>query len=236
MEVGFFCSPQSFLAADIAIDLISSIIVFAIAIYAFRLYKTKKQYGSCKSLALFGTALLALGTSFLIRTITYFNVIISENGGVYRQLFVNTGDMQSILFICGFISYRVLTVLGFFIIYCIAFKKDSWLSKALVFLLLISNTVLLRYNVSQTFYLTTMLLLAIIALRYRQQYLVTKNPNTKCVAISFMLLSLSYLLIMVSEWLATMYIFSKLIWLGSFILLLWSFIRTLKDGKKKNKA
>lgn len=236
MKIGVFCSPRSFFAGDVLIDILSAIIVFIIAIYAFRLYKCKKPYQHCKTLAMFGTALIALGSSFVIRIITYYNLVMSGNGSAYRHMLISISDLESILFLCGFISYRLLTVTGFFIIYCIAFRKDSWLSKSLVFLLLFANTVMLKYYVSQTFYLTNMLLLAVISLKYREQFLVSKNKNTRLVAISFMLLSASYFFIMISEWYTHTYILSRIIWLGSFILLLWSFIKVLKHGKKTDKT
>jgi Na+/proline symporter len=86
------------------------------------------------------------------------------------------------------------------------------------------------------FHITTLLFLIFITARYYKNYRENKNPSAKLLATSFSIITISQLVFCFIRLNPLLYVTAELVQLIGYIILLITFIKVLKDGKKTKPA
>jgi hypothetical protein len=235
MHLALTPGPQWFSGADFVIDLVSVVILFLIAVFAWIFYSLNK---SRKNHLLFFISLVILGLSFVFKIITYFMLYLTTFDvrivNVLGQL-VYYVEPNTLYFSVAFIIYSVLTLIGFFLLYTI---YDSNMSKKTTLLILyfILAVVLFSENAFLFLHLTALLLSGMIALALWKNYRRNKLKSTMQLSLSFFIICLSRIFFILSSKFSYMYVFGEIIQLAGYIILLATFMAVLKNGKKTGKT
>ncbi len=225
-------SPKWFYGKDILIDIFSIIVLSLIATFSIKYYKINKIN---KNYLWFGISFITLALSFLFKILTnftiYYNVINTEKLGLLTFSY-NTIQTSNILFSIGFLSYIVLTLLSFLILYEIYETKHSKqnILLTLYFIIIITYFTTSKYFV---FHLTAFLLLFFITLNYFKNYHKNKKTTSKFLVLSFSIITLSQLFFIFINLNKLLYVFAELIQFIGYLLLLITFIGVIKNAKKK---
>jgi hypothetical protein len=229
--IQFITSPDWFLGKDLLIDMLSVIVLFLIGFFSLRSYRINPTKKTFVQLA---ASFFIISVSFLFKVLTnftlYLNVLQTHQIGQYSftYQFLQPTD---ILFTIGSLIYRILTLIGLYLLYSIYNpqpRSSKWLS---IFLIVIA-----MYFSQESYYifhLTSLFLLVLITSRYYTNLKETKSHSARLLAISFFVITLSHLgfcFIMLNP---LLYVIAELIQLIGYIILLITFIRVLRDGKKK---
>lgn len=228
----FVYSPPGFYGKDIAIDIISAVVVLLIGLFAFRNFLLdKKNYRHL----LLSSAFVVLGGSFLVKIIT--NIMSHHQVGLSRYL---TGliiptliPKYSLLPAAGFLIYATLTLFGFYLLYALTSEKDIFRFDYLIIAyFIIIFTYFTRFNYS-LFYLTAVLFLLAITRRYYLSYKKSQYKNTLLLCLSFAVITISQLVFIFTTSNHALYVAAELIQLIGYLLLLYTFVMVLKNAKKK---
>ncbi len=227
-------SPSWFFGKDLIIDAVGILILFLIGIFSLKYYRINPAKKTHLWLAL---SFFMISLSFLFKITTnfriYYDVNVTRNiaGMLYSYDLLRYTD---ILFYIGTLAHRIFMLLGLYSLYSI-YNKNTKSEFLLSTYLLIIIAVFTHSNY-YIFHFTSFILTALIAWKYRQNYRNRKSEPAKLLAISFGIITLSHLLfcfVMLSQ---VLYVASELIQLVGYLLLLITFIKVLKDGKKKKPA
>ena len=229
--IQFIYSPDWFMGKDLLIDLCSMIVLFLIGFFSLRYYKLKPAK---KTYLQLGISFFLISLSFLFKILTnftlYFSVLQTQNIGglLFTYHFIQPSD---ILFTIGSLIYRILTLIGLYLLYTI-YDPQSRSSKWLAIFLIIAA----MYFSQESYYIyhiITLIVLVLITLRYYKNYRENQNYSTKLLAISFTIIILSHLVFCFVMLNPLLYVTAELIQLIGYSVLLITFIRVLRDGKKK---
>jgi hypothetical protein len=226
--------PQWFLGRDFIIDLVSVVVLLLIGFFSWKYYSLNKS--NKKHLLIF-TSLVLLGLSFIFKIATYFILYSTHFQVQVYQLFgrmVYYVTPTSSLFAVSFIIYAALTLLGFFIFFTV-YEKLSLKSVILIMYLMVA-VVLFSEDAYIFMHLTAFLLTLMIALSLWKSYRINGMKTTKCLALSFGIISLSLILFILAHNYSSMYVVGELVQLAGYVVLLVTFISVLKHGKKKGKT
>lgn len=224
-------TPDWFLEGDVAIELVSFIVLLGFFIVSYRNYKLNKNKNS---LYLgFGFLLIALAEIATIFTkfVLYYDTIFTQTIGnmIITSRVVNSVDF---FYKMGFFWHRLLTLIGFYIIYRLGFKKKSSIGgDILISMMFIIISCWLSSEFYYLFHLTALILLSLIVKNYYELYTKNKSENTKMLIIAFSMLALSQLIFILST-LNAFYAIAQLIQLVSYLMLLFLIIRILRAKKK----
>ena len=225
-----FYTPQWFNGWDISFDLVGLLVTFLIAAYSWRIYGLNRE-NKFKYLSL---AFLLVSLSLLVKA---FSSSVLYYGGVREVIVTALGPavgpelrFSEILYRSAFFAQMVTTLGAWLLIFFISQKSRARLNKLyevsqiglfVYLIVLISVVANFQYVV---FYLTSVVLLALIVLNYYKNYLNTDgNSNAWRVLTSFMLIFFGNILfIFVSLW-DTLYVFGEVFTLGGYLLLLWTY-------------
>jgi hypothetical protein len=228
----FVYSPPGFYGKDIAIDIISAIVVLLIGVFAFRNFLLdKKNYRHL----LLSLAFVILGGSFFVKILT--NILSHHQVGISSYL---TGLLipdiilnYSLLPALGFLIYATLTLFGFYILYTLTSPKDIISSDYLIIAyFIIICTYFARFNYF-LFYVTAFLFLLAISRRYYLAYKKSKYLNTFFLCISFGIITLSQFVFIFTSSDHALYVAAELIQLIGYLFLLYTFMMVLRNAKKK---
>jgi hypothetical protein len=228
----FVYSPPGFYGKDIAIDIISAIVVLLIGVFAFRNFLLdKKNYRHL----LLSAAFVILGGSFFIKILT--NILSHHSVGISRYL---TGLLipdiipnYSLLPALGFLLYASLTLFGFYTLYTLTSPKDIISSDYLIIAyFIIISTYFARFNYF-LFYVTAFLFLLMISRRYFLSYKKNNYHNTLFLCISFGIIALSQFVFIFTSSNHSLYVAAEIIQLIGYLFLLYTFIMVLRNAKKK---
>ncbi len=226
-------TPAWFNGKDIIIDLFSILILGLISFYGFMYYRLNRRN---KNYIFLAAAFLLMALSFIFKILInftiYYHVIETKNIGLFTLTY-HTVQVSHILFIIGFLLYRVLMLLGLFTLYAIYARPKLATMILMVFLLLV--TTYLTTSSYYVFHFTSFLFLLILALHYWKTYRRGRYYSNKLLAWSFGLITLSqifFVFITLENW---FYVGGEFIQLLGYLMLLITFIKVLKDGKKARK-
>jgi len=228
----FVYSPPGFYGKDIAIDIISAIVVLLIGLFSFRNFLLdKKNYRHL----LFSAAFVILGGSFFVKVLT--NIMSHHQVGLSRYL---TGlitpsiiPAYSLLPAFGFLLYATLTLFGFYILYALTSDHEVWSFDYLIIAyFIIIFTYFARFNYS-LFYVTAVLFLAAITRRYYLSYKKNQYKNTKLLCLSFGVITLSQFVFIFTSSNHALYVAAEIIQLIGYLFLLYTFMMVLRNAKKK---
>lgn len=223
-------TPDWFLGTDVLIEIFSFIVLFLFFYFAVKNYKLSKN----KTLLLLGGAffLIALAelSTILTKVILYYDTILTQQVG-QAIITYNVVSSVDILYYIGFFFHKLLTLLGFYIIYRIPLKKKLS-GDVLIALGFIIISALFSQGFYYLFHLTALILLVLIINNYYKIYQKNKSENTKVLVIAFGMLALSQVMFLLAS-VGAIYALAQVIQLVSYITLLVLIIRILKHGKKK---
>lgn len=223
-------TPEFFLGKDILIEGFSFIILLIFFILALKNYKIGKNKKMLYLGIGFGLIALAQLASVFTKTILYYDIGPSQAIGqaIITSQIVNSVD---IFYYIGFFFHRFLTLLGFFLIYRLPKKKinkeDSFL---ILFFLFLSAFIGKEFY--YFFHLTCLMILIFITNNYLEIYKKNKLVNTKILIFTFIILSLAQLIYIFSK-LGDLFVVANITELIGYILLVFLFIKIIKNGKKK---
>jgi len=225
-------TPDWFLGPDVSIEIFSFLVLLAFFIYSIRSYKINKNKNA-----------LYLGIGFLIIALAEISTILTKFVLYYDTTFVQVvGQMVvtnhvvrsvDIFYNIGFFMYKLLTLVGLYIIYRIPLKRsakrDVILGACFVLLSGFSS-----YLIFQIFHLTSIVLLELIIYNYSEIYKKNKSKNTCILITAFLILLLSHSIMLLHS--RFLYVFAQFSQLISYLILLVLIIkitRTSNDKKKK---
>jgi hypothetical protein len=222
-------SPTWFYGRDIVIDIISMLVLLLIVIFAVSSYRIGKNK-SYKWLALSFTVLsLSFLFKILMNFTIYNEVIQTTNTGyaVFTQEKIISADN---LFFIGYLLYRILALLGLYTLYSVYTKPNK--SEVFLISVLLVMTVFLSESSYYIFHALSFLILLMISSYYIKTNYTKKNPGTKLLAGSFVIITISQLVAVFIRLNLVLYVVSEIIQLIGYAGLLLTFIMVLKHGKK----
>jgi len=226
-------SPKWFYGKDIAIDVVSIFVLSLIAFFSMQYYKLNKRN---KKHLFLSISFFLIALSFLFKIATnftiYYRMLETRHFGFFTLTY-SASKSSNVLFFIGFLMYRMLMLLGFYILYSIYIKQNKVNIFLIIYLILISTY--FSRSAYYIFHLTAIILLIIVSFKYLKNYRKTKHNTNRWLLYSFVLIAVSQIIFVFIKIHAIFYVIAELIQLLGYIGLLITFIKVLKDGKKKRK-
>ena len=228
-------TPSWFYGKDILIDTVSIFVLLLIAFFSLNYYKVDRKNKNYLHLAI---SFFLITLSFLFRILTnftiYYKVFETKQLGLFTltyQVIKSTGT----LFFIGFLLHRTLMLLGLYMLYSI-YQKNQSKSNILIISYLIIISTYFSQSAYYIFHVTSLILLLLITAQYYKNYTRNKNPTTKLLATSFVMITISQIFFMFVEINNLLYVVAELIQLLGYVILLFTFIKVLQNAKKKKQA
>lgn len=213
----------------VVFELISAIILFTISAYSYKCYRFNKNVKN-KYLAI---SFLLMAVAFLAKISTnivvHYNIVESVKVGLFLFSFESVKSTP-LPFIIGYFFFRLLTLLGLYILYLTL--SDSKENPFLAIYFIIVTTVFSSLS-QHVFYMTSLVLSGLIAKYYYSKYKIKKKKATLSLFGVFLLLSIAQALFIFSVGKHNIYVLSEILQLTGFITLLYVFVRTIKKNAKK---
>ncbi|MEK6947119.1 MAG: hypothetical protein AABX32_05935 [Nanoarchaeota archaeon] len=225
-------TPQWFYSKDLLIDAISALVLLLIASFSVMYYKLNKKNKNYLYLA--GSFFL-IALSFLFKILTnftiYYKVFVTRHLGDFILTYP-TVQVSNVLFFVGFLLYRLLTLLGLYMLYSVYQKNQS---KSNIFLMVLFIIILTYFSELEyfIFHIIALALLVLITLQYYNTYKKNKQSASKFVTASFAIIGVSQIFSIFIFYDNVYYVVAELIQLVGYLILLMTFIRVLRDAKKK---
>jgi len=230
--VNLVYSPRWFYGVDIAIDIVSVVVLLCIAYFAFQCYQLNKGKKGHLFLSL---SYFLLALSFLFKILTNFTVyyVVKEAKlvGDLVLIFSQTHSSNALFFI-GVILHRLFMLFGFYLLYSLYYKKQQKSTILFMIYFIIISTLFtpLQYYL---FHSTAFLFLAFLIAKYYQNCCLAQDLPSKVLVVSFGTIALSQILYIFIEWNQLWYVLGEIIQLVGYGLLLVTFLLVLHYGKKK---
>ena len=227
----FVYSPPWFYGKDIAIDVLSAIVVILIGLFSCRNFCMDKKN---KRHIFLGAAFLMLGLSFIIKIATSF---ISHNEGWLAREFwmsilgreiVRTNSLVPAL---GFLLFALLTLFGFYIIYALSSKDELSMNYVIIAYFILISTYFTRFTYFIV-YVTAFIFLLAISRRYYLQYKKNNYTNTLFLCISFSIITISQFAFIFTTSNPMLYAAAEIIQLIGYLFMLYTFVMVLRNAKK----
>ncbi len=224
--------PKWFYGRDIIIDIVSMVVLLLIVIFSvssYRIGKNKKyQWLS------FAFSLLFLSFLFkILMNFTVYNHIIETTRIGYAVFTYERIISADNLYFIGHLLYRILTILGLYALYAV-YTKPNGPTFALTSIL-VAVAIFFSNSYNYVFYSLCFVILAMIATFYIKNNYNKRNPKTKLLAASFVIICLSQLVAIFINMNRDLYVVSELMQLLGYLGLLLTYVMVLRDGKKKIK-
>jgi hypothetical protein len=228
IEVVF--TPQWFYGKDLIIDFISLLVLLFIAYFSFSYFRLNKQIKYCN----LSLSFLLLALSFIFKIMMnftiYYNVLETKKIG-FITFSYNVLKSSDTLFFVGFLVYRLLTLIGLYMLYSL-YKKQPKTNIFLIAYLLIISTYFTQ-SAYYVFHMTSLILLVMITYEMFRNYKKKKHNTTKWLTISFGIITLSQILFIYVKLNHNLYVIGEVIQLVGYVLLMITFLKVLYYGKKK---
>jgi hypothetical protein len=230
----FVYSPPGFYGKDIAIDVLSAIVVLLIGLFSFRNFCLDKRN---KKHLLLGSAFVLLGLSFIVKILT--NVLSHAEEWASRQFpFSIFGNniltSYSIIPAMGFLLYALLTLFGFYIIYALSSKDELSMNYVIIAYFILISTYFTRFTYF-IIYMTAFIFLFALSRRYFLEYKKKGYKNTLFLCISFSIITLSQFAFIFTATNHVLYILAEYIQLIGYLFLLYTFIMVLRNATNATK-
>ena len=223
-------TPRWFYGKDIAIDVVSILVLALIALFSLRCAKLDRQNKNYLWLAAsFGLLALSFVFKILMNFTLYFyeqeTAMVGKITVVYNVL-----EPTTTLFLIGFIVYHLLGLLGLYALFSIYHKQSR--STVILVLYLLATIVFFSHVTHYLFHLTSLILLALLAFHYAQYAKKSKALTTKMLTASFLIIGLSQPFFIFMGVRPDLYVVAECIQLVGYLLLLFTFLKVLY-GKAK---
>ena len=224
-------SPQWFYGKDILIDIVAVLVLFFIGLFSLRYYTINKKN---KNYLHFAVSFFIMSLAFLSKILTYFTIYTHSVqtrtvGSV--TLTLQTITSYDTLFFVGLLLYRLLTLVGLYLLYAI-YQKHS---KSTIFLSIALLALLTYFSQSAyyVFHVTSLILLLLITIQYAKNYKKSKLITAGLIVVSFGIITASHCIAAFIRLTKIFYVAAEFVQLLGFLILLIAFILVLKHGKKK---
>ncbi len=223
--------PQWFNGYSFVIfEFFSAIVLMLIAAYSYKCYKFTDNIKN-KRLA---TAFFLMGLGFISKISTniiiHYTFVETINFGFFNFI-VSTVKSSDILFTIGYFFYRLLILFGLYVFYlAISDSKENILFMTYFIII----TTIFSSFAHYVFHMTVLILAGTITGLYYKNYLKRKTKRIMLIFTSFLLITIAQAFFIFSIGKHNIYVVSEIIQLTGFILLLYTFIKTIgKNAKKK---
>ncbi len=228
----FVFSPPWFYGKDIAIDVLSALVVLLIGAFCFRNFLLDKKN---KRQLFLSAAFVLLGLSFISKTLT--NLLTHSQAWLSREFWITIFGTQviksySFFSALGFMAYALLTLFGFYIIYALSSKDELSMNYVIIAYFILITTYFTRFTYF-IIYLSAFIFLFAISRRYFLAYAEKKYKNTLLLGVSFSVITLSQFIFIFSSSNHSLYVIAEIIQLIGYLFLLNTFLRVLRYAKKK---
>jgi hypothetical protein len=224
-------SPEWFYGKDIAIDIVSIIVLLLIGFFSIRYYRLDRKNRNYLSL---GASFLLLASAFIFKVLTNFTIYYHELEVQRVGLSViayQTVEASYILFYLGFLLHRMMFLFGLYVLYSIYQPQEKPNIVLMVYFIFISAYFSeMAYYV---FHITALVFLFFITLQYYRNYRENRMPTSRMLLASFLAIAVSQLLFVFVEFSQTFYVIAEFIQLAGYIVLLLMLVTVLRHGKKK---
>ena len=224
-------TPEWFLGSDVLIEAFSLIVLLTFMILAFRYYRMNKNKNVLYLGTGFGVIFLAEIATLLTKLVLFYDIGPSRAIGAALISSQLVGSVD-IFYYLGFFFYRLLTLLGLYIIYRLPQEKKNSIGDYVLMIYFIVVSALLGDELYYLFHITTLVLLVLIVESYYNVYKKNRFFNTKILITAFSLLALSQLIFVLSS-INFMYVLGDVIELISYSIFLALIIRIWTHGKEK---
>lgn len=217
--------PNWFHGGDSIIDSISIFILLLISFFALKYYRIKKN----KNHLLLSIAFVLLAVSFLVKIVI---TSLAYAGIIIKPQEIRLGPTITITFLIYFL-YHLIALFGLLAMY-LSYQKQSkyniiFITYLIFFLAYFSNSTDYFFNLTYFFILLLITSLCI------DKYIKKKRPATKLLIYSFVVITLSQLFFVLSQFNGIFYIVAQFIQLIGYLALLIVFIAVLIYGRKEDK-
>jgi len=230
--IEFVFTPKWFYGKDIIIDIVSIIVLSWISYFGIKFYQMDKRKRNYLFLSIsFGF----LAVSFLFKILTNFTVyypaVVTNNLGfivyTYKAL-----KPSNLLYFGGFIVYRLLTLIGLYLLYSIYHSKQTISTRIIIIYLIFVSTVFTQsaYYIS---HITAFILLGMITYQYYRNYIDSRHRPVLLLTASFLIMAVSQIISLFIKSSKLFYVAAEFIQLLGYILLLITFVWVLKHGQTK---
>ncbi len=228
----FVYSPPWFYGKDIAIDILSAIVVLLIGFFSFNNFRLDKKN---KKHLLLGGAFILLGLSFIIKILT--NVLSHNDGWLAKSFWLSILGKEiitsyTLLSALGFLLYSLLTLFGFYVLYALSSKDKLSMNYVIIAYFILISTYFTRFTYFIIF-VTAFIFLLALSRRYYLSYKKNKYKNTLMLCISFSIITLSQFVFIFTNSNHALYVVAELIQLIGYLFLLYTFMMVLSNAKKK---
>jgi len=231
--INLLLPPSWFFAPDVIIDIFSFFVLLSFTIISLKYYKISNN-----------KSILYLGISFLLITLgEFFEIIL--NVKLYYDL-VNTFHLGNIIVVSQVTKpfalfnsaisffYGLFLLSGFYFMYYSLrdsrSKSDNFIT--IFFIILIT---ILTQNAHYFFHLTLTVFVSFILLNYWRAYKKTHSFNSKILFIAFLILLISYFVMIFIMINSFVYVIANFMQLVAFVLLLYLIVRIYKHDKPRKK-
>lgn len=224
--------PNWFSDIDMVFSFISLIVVFVIALYARKIYKTTQTQSSKH----FMYAYYVLTLAFFFKVLTSFTYFHPDNALMIGSagLSCTTPMVNSGLFVAGLFIFKLLTLAGYYYIIRIIDKNEKITAPFEVLIMFFIFTTVVFSMISDfVFQIAALLMALIISWTYLVNYNQKHNKNTRNVMITFFILAISHFIFLFMTMGSLIYVIAQSVQVIAFIYLFITFFRVLSYGKKK---
>lgn len=225
----FVYSPPGFYGKDIAIDIVSAIVVLLIGIFSFRNFSLNKKN---KKHLFLGAAFVLLGLSFVVKILT--NVLSRAEEWSSKQFLISMFGRDiltsyTMIPATGFLLYALLTLFGFYIIYALSSKDELSMNYVIIAYFILISTYFARFNYF-ILYITAFIFLLALSRRYFLEYKKNRYKNTLFLCISFSIITLSQFVFIFTSSNHSLYVLAEFIQLVGYLFLLSTFVMVLRNA------
>jgi D-alanyl-lipoteichoic acid acyltransferase DltB (MBOAT superfamily) len=227
-------SPQWFAGIDSAFELISLIVAFIVAAYGYKIYKLSKE----KKYLYFSSSFFLVALSLIFKIISEF--VIYEKELVQQQIgpwIVTRTIIEPVteVHVYSHTIFRLLSLFAFFILLVVTLeKKDKPTIILLTYFMILVTFVSIYAHI--LFYITQMLLIALLVYHFHQNYLKHKTRQALFVTLAFLGMFVSNIVLTFMMYDPDIYVIGEVLQLIGFGLLLYAFILVKKNDKPKKQA
>ena len=225
-------TPVWFYGKDLYIDTVGLLVLSLIAFFSLRYYKLDKKN---KNYIYLASSFFLIALSFFFKILTnftiYYKVLETKTFGLFTITYHGI-KTSNILFFVGFLAYRLLTLVGLYILYSIYQKRQSKSNIFLIIFFIIISTYFSQ-SAYYIFHLTALIFLALIISQYRNNYKKNRQFTARLLATSFTIIAVSQVFFVFIEINNFLYVIAEIIQLFGYLFLLTTFFKVLRNVKKK---
>ena len=221
--MAYVVGPTWFYGIDYVFDLVSVIVGLLISYFSYKTYR----YTSQKKYLYFAASFFLVASAFISKILAtipvYSKQLRVETVGLVTvtKYVINKVNWINAL---GISVARLVMLSAFLILVLVSLKiKDRKIIVLLVYFLIISTTLVSASYI--VFHTTLLIMLAILFLNYRRNYLKVKSANAKMVMYSFLLLLISRIFFIFEGLINNFYVVGESVQLVGYLLLLLAIVK-----------